>query len=258
MASKTFPADQKLNESWQAATDSILGPWSTAMQICITIDCTKSDERQAKATIESIMASTYQNFSIVAVISNEDSFSELGKWVSSDSRVTIMDKLPTKYPAEGFALLINAGIIFTRYSIEALVNAIISKPIATLRIIVEGSGGSMEMWRNSFLSKPKEWSSLERRIRSQGLEKWISSKELGIHSFGLPAPRLFIRRGVADQHIMDIVIHETRSEAFQDKHSTELRKLELKNNELRRLLEHEHSNIMRRFITRARRIIPKK
>lgn len=215
---------------------SVLGPWGPHSFARILIICHESPTRAIVETLKSLFGSTVQNFEIMCVGVPPDGLKKLRSWTREDSRVSFVDKLPGDIPQDGAILVLPAGWVLTPYSLLAMWRAVAMPTVEVLRSVTEGASGTLEFWNAKWLANQGSLDSAESNARRLGVERWVSAEGLGIHSFDLPAPRVFFRRGAADQHAIDVVLYDSANKKFVERKDQEITSLKAEIRELTRVL----------------------
>lgn len=215
---------------------SVLGPWGPHSFVRILVTCHESSSKAIAETLKSLFASTVQNFEITCVGAPREGLDQLQTWTREDSRVSFVHELPDDLPQDGAVLVLPAGWVLTPYSLLAMWSAVAMPKVEVLRSVTDGANGTLEFWNATWLASQGSLSSAESNARRLGVEKWVSAEGLGIHSFDLPAPRVFFRRGPADQHVIDVVLYDAASKKYIDLKDQEIESLKTEIRGLNRVL----------------------
>lgn len=202
--------------------NDIHGPWSAGTRVTVLLMCQGAATEPVVASLNSLFASSVQNFDIVCILVERAVRRIVEPWTQADSRVRFDSALPDSLPSTGYVLVMRAGLSMTPFSIEALLNVVLLPGVEVVRTIVEGHPGTLELWDASGLVDEKNRLNAEAKARQNGHERWVSAEGAGIHGFGQPAPRVFFRRGSADRHVLDVVAFDAASKRYMDKKAHEI------------------------------------
>lgn len=211
----------ELESILSSATSERRGPWTDRWRVKIIIVASLKSEISVGRTLISVLDSTVQNFNIDIVGSDPTTRNILSLWTKEDPRISYKDNIPQCEHGEKYTLVIPSGILFTRYSIEAILETSVSNSIGLLRVSVDGHRTSVEFWNETLNNKSLSPPQIEADLRSRDLERWVSGEELGIYSYGKLKPKPFFGKGPAGQHTLQIVAYDSvnkalRSEIFQE------------------------------------------
>lgn len=234
----------------------IRGPWSPQTRTRVIFRCHGATEEAVKSTLESLFSSSVQNFDVTCVSVEASVLVRVQSWTQSDARIGFATSLPESLPSEGTVLVISAGWVLTDFSLEALWSSLEMPGVSVIRSVAEGAPGTLEFWDAEWLAGQNDRAEAEHNARRLGVERWVSAEGLGIHAFNFPAPRVFFRRGAADKHIVDVVVHDGASKRVLDAKDKEISMLKMETRELDRVLanrEKKRPSVLRKVAVRIRR-----
>lgn len=199
---------------------------------------TGSSPDETAKTIASLLTSTVQDFLVVfdnSAVVRED---KVKSWLQSDDRFVLDPQILDEDGGSERTMILPAGIILTPYTIEALLETTLDPEVKVVRVSVNRCVRGVEFWKTDFLSEhtPKAAEDMARKL---GAERWVNGEALGIHASSENAPKVFLRRGRADRHILDVVVYHSFSEMPTQRPIEELAALRREVARLRKILEHK-------------------
>jgi hypothetical protein len=215
-------------------TNPDFSPRTADPRLAIVLRCEDSSAAEIATTINDLLQSTFQDYS-VQIVDSEAHRTNLSEWLGADSRFSLVDSRTRTVPPGRFILVVHAGWRLTRYSLEALLEAIQSPGVHVVRALTEGRRESLEVWDSVFLqSGPLH--EAENHARVCGFERWMSGMDAGIYAYGKPVPKVFFRKGKADRHIIEFSISRSKSAARAKPHSWRVTELEREIERLRAIV----------------------
>lgn len=221
----------------------------------ITVRAGTAPDLAVAATIVSLFKSACQDFSVVVVHEKTDPRKRLKEWLATDSRFSFTDVPEKKIGNSTYTLVISAGVALGVHSLEAMMESLSVTGATVLRALVDGQGGTIELWPTDKLRSSAESGDAERAARRAGGERWLSGSSLGLHDYQQPQPKLHLRKGAAGTLDLNIVVRDLRDPATRLDYEQRIRQLEsrLKKSEIeRRRLEQGFSP--NRGLTRVRAV----
>jgi len=192
--------------SWLAeaglSLPAYMGPRSESGRLSVQI-IGSGDERTTALTIATLLASSFQDFRVTLPSASLDGSTALASWLESDARFRAQDPAPGNWSRFEAVLVLPAGVLLTKYSLEALFETLRQPGTSVVRAVVPGQPQALEFWDGRFLAAAGGRSA-EAAARNTNAERWIDGAALGLHQAGDPAPKVFFRRGAADRHIIDV------------------------------------------------------
>jgi hypothetical protein len=201
------------------------GPWNSVPRLAILIPSGDRPTAEIIATVEDILLSTFQDYTVLISGRPAGGLEQLRIWLRDDRRFAVATRTAREIPAAKFVVVLPAGWRLTRYSLEALLSAVQLPGVAVVRVLVEGHSRPVEIWHREYLvgSGPKN---ATRAARTNGAERWIDGSSLGLYAHGCVAPKVFFRKGPADRHILEFVVYDSRKEAFKQSQRRRIEALE--------------------------------
>lgn len=187
-------------------------------------------------TIVSLFKSACQDFSVVVVHGKKDARRRLKEWLATDSRFSFTDAEEKEIGDSTYTLVVNAGVALGAHSLEAMMESLAVTGATVLRALVDGQGGTIELWQTDKLRASAASGDAEQSARRAGGERWLSGSSLGLHDYQLPQPKLHLRKGAAGTLDLNIIIRDLRDPATRLDYEQRIRQLEsrLKKSEIER------------------------
>ena len=212
---QNHPRIVELERTIAAATLARQGPWTDKARIKIILVTSLIRKQSVERTLLSILDSTIQNFYIEIIGSDLPTRNILTLWTREDIRISYKDNISQCAQGENYTLVVPSGILFTRYSLEAILETSITNKIGLLRVAVDGHQTSVEFWNGTLKNESLNPRQIESDLKLRGLERWVSGEELGIYAYGQSKPKPFFGKGPAGQHTLQIVAYDSKNEALR-------------------------------------------
>lgn len=184
------------------ALPAYMGPRSESGRLSVQI-IGSGEERTTALTIATLLASSFQDFRVTLPAGSLSGATTLSTWLEGDDRFHAEDSVQDNWAQFEAVLVLPAGVLLTKYSLEALFEAFRQPGTSVVRAVIPGQPQSLEFWDGPFLAAAG-CRSAEAIARRTNAERWIEGAALGMHQAGDPAPKVFFRRGPADRHIVDV------------------------------------------------------
>jgi hypothetical protein len=207
------------------------GPWQSEPRLAILVQGEGRSLAEIAGTSADLLWSSFQNYSVSVSGAAVGGIDRLAEWLGEDRRFVFRDHQDPSVPAARFILVLPAGWRLTRYSLEALLAAVQLPGVSVVRALVEGARKPLEIWERDFLVA-NGVKSATRIARLKERERWLDGSSLGLHAHGHDAPKVFFRKGHADRHILEFVVHDSMKEAFRQ---TQRNRIKLLEREIRNL-----------------------
>ncbi len=179
-----------------------MGPRSGRGRLSVVL-LGSGNEQEAALTLATLLDSSFQDFRVELPAGMLKQGTEIGNWLAGDDRFSDESVFAQHVAQSETVLVLPAGLLLTKYSIEAIYEALQQPGISVVRTVVPGRPQALEFWDAQFL-RNEGFEQAEAAARRAGAERWIDGAALGLHFVGEPAPKVFFRRGAAERHIVDV------------------------------------------------------
>ena len=206
----------------------LAGPAASPLGLlAIVVDGRDCETSQVCLTVSSLLQGTVQRARIQILLSESADSRLIGEWIAHEHQVSLINALQEVLPGEEYLMVIQAGVIVGAYSVEAAVACLDTADAAVLRVVIDGVERAAELWRSDALGDSGERFDAELRARAAGSERWVSGASTGMHAAGRPAPKMFLRKGVAEKFEVRVVVRDTAKTDVKADYESRLRDLEL-------------------------------
>ncbi|GAA1128851.1 hypothetical protein GCM10009582_27720 [Arthrobacter flavus] len=221
----------------------------------IVVDARNASEKALCLTLATLMSGTVQRCAVQIIRQGGLPPGEVENWISGLSRVCFIGGPEAIDLQTDLVLVVPAGVIFGRYSIEAAVEAKSAASCELLRTVIDGSNGTGELWAAEPLRRAKDRSTAEAEVRKRGGERWVSGSSLGLRYMGKPAPKQFLRKGAAGQLEQILVVRDLSDPKTRFDYEAKIGSLQSELQRLRRGQQAARSGprIVRRLVSLIRK-----